>query len=558
MNHSSRLSMWFLLVLLLGACRTTAAPPQAPAPEPQLLAVSGSLGRRVPNSAGDAAQLGGVTRTGNRTLELGRAGPVGVRFTGVDLPAGATVTSAYLEFTAASSQSGTAALTVRGLKLRDAPSFSAATPISQLPKTLAQVVVRPSAWVRGQTYRTTNLGPVVAEVVSSSGWSAGRAVALVLSGTGVRNALAYDADPRRAPRLVVSYTLPAPAPDAEIALWQARLESAFTRPPAFYDPKARAASGDLFHLGRYLNHAVTSLSGAYRVNRDPDTVAYLKEIMDLAYAELDDPDGDGYLNWIYESGEGSVAACIVKTAPDSALCGTDRHEMEEMLAHAMAASAAYTLKQGGYDVSAWVSYFKNHFEAKWRKRSGVARGFPFLSKSLAHPYAQFVRYHLYMYLLTSERAYYDEALRLAQNVRTHLGSDALGNATWAHRIAEGTRVVGCQPGVYTRTTVQALTDLEAIRPGLYGDALLTRVARTMRTVVMAASPDGTVVYDNCGQNPYSNYFPVAHYPYAAAAPWDPTGETVLKQRRAYDLAVQRGETTVNAPAMMIVALGSKR
>ena len=32
------------------------------------------------------------------------------------------------------------------------------------------------------------------------------------------------------------------APDAEMALWQSRLEYAFTHAPAFYDLRARAAS----------------------------------------------------------------------------------------------------------------------------------------------------------------------------------------------------------------------------------------------------------------------------------------------------------------------------
>lgn len=556
MYHFRRLTICAFLLTLLGACSAVDTPLPGVETQQTPPAGRGSLTLRVPNSASDAVQQGKVMRLGDRMVVLGSSGPAGLRFTGLNLPAGATVTDAYLEFAAARSHADAATLTVYGLKLRDAPPFSSSVPISAQPKTLARSVSRPPAWVLGRTYRLKGLGPVVAEIVASSGWTSGRAVAFAVSGTGTRKALAYEASPTKAPKLVVSYTLPSPSPDAEMALWQSRLEYAFTRAPTFYDLRARAASGDLFHIGRYLNHATTSLSAAYRINRDPATVAFLKEVMDLAYAELADTNGDGYLNWTYESGEGSVAACRVKTAPDDGYCGNDLHVMDEMLAHTTAAAAAYTLKQGGYDVSAWVSYLENHFEAKWRLRNKVPSGFPFIAKNLAHPYAQFVRYHFYMHLLTGDRAYYNEALRLAGHVRTHIGSDSRGNATWAHRIAEGTRVAGCQPGVYVRTTVQALVDLEMSQPGFYGDALLTRVARTMGSVVMAASEDGSAVFDNCGANPYSNYFPVAHYPYASVAPWDATGTIVRKQRLAYERSVALGETTVNAPAMMIYALGT--
>ena len=57
----------------------------------------------------------------------------------------------------------------------------------------------------GPNQRTPNLASIVQEIVSRPGWSPGNAIALVITGTGTRIAVAYDDSPALAAKLVVHY-----------------------------------------------------------------------------------------------------------------------------------------------------------------------------------------------------------------------------------------------------------------------------------------------------------------------------------------------------------------
>ncbi|MGY1620124.1 PKD domain-containing protein [Geodermatophilus sp. SYSU D00691] len=178
----------------------------------------GSASLDVPVRAGadDAEEaLAGAVDLGSSDLELvtdgGAAQTVGLRFTGVAVPAGATITNAYVQFQVDEATTAATSLTVAA-EATDNPAVftTAARDVSARPRTSATVAWAPAAWptvgARGPDQRTPDLAAVVQEVVSRPGWVSGNALALVLTGTGRRTAEAVESGAAVAPVLHVEYT----------------------------------------------------------------------------------------------------------------------------------------------------------------------------------------------------------------------------------------------------------------------------------------------------------------------------------------------------------------
>lgn len=147
-------------------------------------------------------------------LELGEDGEpqvTGIRFQGIHVPQGAAVTNAYIELTAAISDSQPASLVFQGQASDDASAFeSLPLDITSRMLTLASVAWDDvPAWeAEHAIYRTPDLSPIVQEIVDREAWSECRALAFLVSGTGQRAAVAYDGDPDLAPQLHLTYQVP--------------------------------------------------------------------------------------------------------------------------------------------------------------------------------------------------------------------------------------------------------------------------------------------------------------------------------------------------------------
>ena len=561
----------FSAALALAACSAT--PQSLATPEEQVTSqAAGTYQARITSSTDDAEQNVSTTNTTSAALEIVQNGSgtpqiIGLRFINVTIPQGATITGTTLRFVAETNTAETTTLTVQGQAIDNAPTFaSVANNISTRARTSASTSWTPKPWAEGEDY-SLSVSSSVQEIVNRQGWRSGNALAFTISGTGLRRATSFDGDAEKAPQLVVTYETKTTL-NPEIELWQQRLEYAFTHSADGQDPaKIAARASDLYILARGINVKFAALTAAYRVNRDPDTVRYMKEFLDVAYSQLKDTNGDGYRNWLWYSGQNNSVSACKDYAEAPYYCGTDRHEMDEMMAHTMIAASAYTLKQAGYtaDAAKWVKYLKSDFEPKWRKRNNKPNGMPFIEKDLFHPYTQFIRYNYYMYKLTGEAAYYDEAKRLAKNAHTHIIETADGGVTWWHRIKEGQKsgsTTDCPNTTYIAMVVQAFQDLSVMDSTLFDDAFMRRVAYSTREKVLNdkgdPNRDGGVVYSICGIKPYSSGHPLGNNPYAAPAPWDSTGKIEAKQRRAYDTLKSQSRYSVNAPAMMILSLGLKK
>ena len=160
---------------------------------------------------------------------------VGVRFANLDIPQGATVTNAYIQFRAKSSEASAVTLSITAQNSVSAPTFAGSPNTapnsdisSRMDPTTATVSWTPAAWaMRGSNSetdspaeQTPDLSPVLQELVGNAAWTQNdNAVAFIItgSGTGLRRAYSYNGataasinNPTAIPRLVVTYTTPNP------------------------------------------------------------------------------------------------------------------------------------------------------------------------------------------------------------------------------------------------------------------------------------------------------------------------------------------------------------
>lgn len=130
---------------------------------------------------------------------------VGIRFNGIGIPKNATIVHAYIQFYARDTTAGGVSITVRGEDENNTATFASVnTNISSRNTTTASVAWSPGAWVDGEDgfeQRTSNLAPVVQEIVNRGGWSSCNSMAFIFSGSGERVAESFDGWKEKAPVL---------------------------------------------------------------------------------------------------------------------------------------------------------------------------------------------------------------------------------------------------------------------------------------------------------------------------------------------------------------------
>lgn len=133
---------------------------------------------------------------------------VALRFTQLEIPQGATISSAYIEFTAEANKSGSYSVTIEGVDVDNASTFSASQNLGALARTTQnETMSGSSSWTLDETYNSPSLVSIVQEIVNRSGWASNNAMAFIINtGSGDRDAYSYDNDAGKAPRLIVEYT----------------------------------------------------------------------------------------------------------------------------------------------------------------------------------------------------------------------------------------------------------------------------------------------------------------------------------------------------------------
>ncbi len=168
-------------------------------------------GLRVRASSDDAEQVGTAVQLDSADLDLGSE-HVGLRFDGIALPPGATITGAFVQFTADDTSAATTTVEIRAQVDAAAPTFTTAASdlTARTPLSASPVAWNVPAWINGTSgaaQRTPDLAPLLQELVDLPGWRSDSPVVLIVDqGTGQRVAESFDGDPTDAPRLVVNFT----------------------------------------------------------------------------------------------------------------------------------------------------------------------------------------------------------------------------------------------------------------------------------------------------------------------------------------------------------------
>jgi hypothetical protein len=138
---------------------------------------------------------------------------VGIRFKGLPIPQASIILDAYIQFSTAAVDTNQTSLIIFGQADANPASFNRSKmSISTRPLTISWVEWNPVGWITvneaGENQRTTDLSPIIQELVNQPTWVSGNAMVFIISGTGKRTAYSYNGQPLMAPMLHIEYISP--------------------------------------------------------------------------------------------------------------------------------------------------------------------------------------------------------------------------------------------------------------------------------------------------------------------------------------------------------------
>ena len=140
---------------------------------------------------------------------------LGLRFANINVPQGATITTAYLQFYSAQDIWINVDLSIQAEASDNSATFTSASRPSQRTLTTTQVAHSSSEpWTINTWQDFDEMAAVIQEVINRPGWQSGNSLSVILQGTGSQYGrkfvMAYDnlTDPALAPKLVIKYSTP--------------------------------------------------------------------------------------------------------------------------------------------------------------------------------------------------------------------------------------------------------------------------------------------------------------------------------------------------------------
>jgi hypothetical protein len=175
-----------------------------------------NLAVQISDGDDDAEEFSGNINLGSSDLELVEENSsnnqtVGLRFNNLNIPNGAMISNAYIQFTADETQSQTTNLVIHGEDIDNSPPFTGSSfNVSNRTTTSASATWNPSPWLNigaaGTNEQTSDLSAVLQEVVDGSGWVENNSMSFIITGSGHRTADSYDGSSTNAPTLHITFT----------------------------------------------------------------------------------------------------------------------------------------------------------------------------------------------------------------------------------------------------------------------------------------------------------------------------------------------------------------
>ena len=150
---------------------------------------------------------------------------VGMLFRDVQIPVGATITNAYVQFHVDDDNEEVIALTIYGAKEANTGDIQdVAFNLSSRPTTDATVAWAPPSWLtehdEGVDQQTPDISAVITEIIGVDGWASGNNLMILLTDPALpkahREAESYDGEAESAPKLVVTYEEGGGEPEPEV------------------------------------------------------------------------------------------------------------------------------------------------------------------------------------------------------------------------------------------------------------------------------------------------------------------------------------------------------
>ena len=151
---------------------------------------------------------------------------MGLRFLNINIPAGSTIDSAKITFTAAARKNdaiedGNISPVIGAEAVADAAAIDCVNrePSDLYPAVLTAHTVTwditDGLWTENNTKDTPSLTAIIQEVIEIAGWASGNDILILIDGVSAyeaRSVYSYDGDPAKAPVLVVTWTAPPSGP----------------------------------------------------------------------------------------------------------------------------------------------------------------------------------------------------------------------------------------------------------------------------------------------------------------------------------------------------------
>ena len=227
---------------------------------------------------------------GSSDLELAEDEPhfqsIGLRFTGLNIPQGAVINSAYIQFTCDKNENiNPCILDIYAEDSNSASAFSSNDyDVSSRPKTSTKVTWSPPNWINngdaGPAQKTGDISAVIQEVVNRPGFVDNSPIVIIIDGVGMREAESYNGSVQGAPELCVNFELGAPLP---IDLLNLRAEAqeqeikvswttASETNNDFFTVERSKNGNDFEPIGKVDgNGTTTELSNYFYIDQNPDS-----------------------------------------------------------------------------------------------------------------------------------------------------------------------------------------------------------------------------------------------------------------------------------------------
>jgi glucose/arabinose dehydrogenase len=178
----------------------------------------GNLTRTIGSAADDVNEDGTIYSPNSAPMFIGNgqsttASWLGLRFTNITVPRGATITTAQVEVAAASTSWINLGFTLQAENVGSCAAFTSTSKPSQRTLTTQNVPHTSNVqWTAGTYYALNSMTTVVQAVTNRADWNSGNNLCITLKGTSSAWARkfihSFDGNPALAPRLVIVYTVP--------------------------------------------------------------------------------------------------------------------------------------------------------------------------------------------------------------------------------------------------------------------------------------------------------------------------------------------------------------